>query len=315
MIDLQSATDRASQILRNAVAEFRPVEVLAGFSGGHDSLVTTHFTLDRLMNAHALHANTGIGIEKTRRFVRETSADRNWHLIERKTTESYEDLVLGKVFDDETETELVYPGGFPGSPLHYIMYQRLKERSIFKAASEARAAYPKQRRGKRWVMIVTGIRKDESKVRTGYNKAVNVDKQNAIVWVNPFYWATHDHFKAYRALHELPVNEVCLILGFSGECLCGAHADKGELLRVRMVEPETADYLEGLQKRAYEAGFPWDYEEGPPKWFMDRKRGQTFFDWHQASCGKAVGPDYRPMCHNCEKVKAVPLNLKAEPCS
>jgi 3'-phosphoadenosine 5'-phosphosulfate sulfotransferase (PAPS reductase)/FAD synthetase len=303
-MSLGDAVDRARSILRDAIAEYRPVEVLAGFSGGHDSLVSTHFTLDLLMNAHALHANTGIGIEKTRRFVRETSRDRAWSLIERKTTESYEDMVLGKVFDDETGTELVYPGGFPGSPLHYIMYQRLKERSIFKAASEARSAYPKRRRGKRWVLIVTGIRGDESRVRTGYKRAVSVDKVNAIVWVNPFYWASADHFRAYRSAHELPVNPVCLALGFSGECLCGAHADAGELLRIRMVEPETADYLEDLQRKAHAAGFPWGYEEGPPKWFMDHKRGQKFFDFHHDG-----GPDYRPLCHNCEKVKAVPCNL------
>jgi 3'-phosphoadenosine 5'-phosphosulfate sulfotransferase (PAPS reductase)/FAD synthetase len=297
MTSLEDAVDRARSILRDAISEYRPVEVLAGFSGGHDSLVTTHFTLGELEHASSLHINTGIGIDATRRFVRETAMLRGWDLIISKAEASYEDLVLGKV-----ET---YPGGFPGAPMHPVMYRRLKERPLHKTAMMLRSHYSRQTRGKRWVMVATGVRGDESAIRTGYKEAVRADAEHSILWVNPFYWATADHFKAYRSAHDLPVNPVCLTLGFSGECLCGAHADVGELLRIRMVEPETADRIEALQRRSAEAGFPWGYEDnGPPKWFRDQKRGQAFFDFHQAS--KA---DHRPMCHNCEKVKAVPCNL------
>jgi 3'-phosphoadenosine 5'-phosphosulfate sulfotransferase (PAPS reductase)/FAD synthetase len=285
--DLGAQVERATAIMAEAVAEYRPVEIFAGFSGGHDSLVSTHFTMGWSGEATALHLNTGIGIEATRRFVRSTAADRSWSFHEATTAESYDDMILGRVEG--------VPGGFPGPAMHATYYQRLKERPLRKVASEARSGHPRGER--RWVMIVTGIRGDESAVRTGYQRAVSVQATDSLVWVNPFYWATADHFRAYRERHDLPSNPVCTRLGFSGECLCGAFADTGELCRIRATCPATADRIEALQVEAANAGYPWGYEQGPPRWFAAAKRGQSFFPFHDG---------HRPMCHNCEKVKRVP---------
>src|SRR5690606_17671643 len=79
-------------ILAHAIAEHRPVAVFACFSGGHDSLVSTHWTMRHApamteAPVRVLHINTGIGIEETRRFVRETCAAYGWPLWERHAAE------------------------------------------------------------------------------------------------------------------------------------------------------------------------------------------------------------------------------------
>lgn len=309
--DLDEQIARARQILRDAIAEYRPVAVFAGFSGGGDSMVSTHFAMGEVGHCTALHLNTGIGIEKTRAFARATAKDRGWSFHEERTGESFEDLVLGKVRTKDG-TKQPYPGGFPGPPFHPTMYRRLKERPLNEVQRQAKGG---RRRG--CILVVTGIRGDESRVRSGYKRAVSKDPSYARIWVSPFYWATHDHFRAYRERFELPVNPVTTILGFSGECLCGSFADRGELLRIRMVEPETADHIEDLERRAEEAGFPWGYEDpGPPTWWKNQKKGQVvLFDHWLTKCGRAAGPDYRPMCHNCEKVKRVATPAEVAPCA
>lgn len=296
--------ERARRILDDAIAEFRPVAIFAGFSGGHDSLVSTHLTTEHLRDrvgdtVAALHINTGIGIEKTRQFVRNTSNAFNWPLLEQKSPVSYEDLVLGRVKG--------YPGGFPGPRMHGLMYQRLKERAI-REVVRAHKAF----RSREVVMFVTGIRADESRIRTGYNRATSrVGNQ---VWVNPLYYSSHATFERYMRFFGLPRNPVKDACGMSGECLCGAYAHPGEKLRIRAACPKTADYLDDLERKVIEAGFPWLWDqEGPPKWFTQRQKGQPLLgDWF----GPAPdGPVTGPMCHGCEKVRvaesAIPLSESA----
>jgi 3'-phosphoadenosine 5'-phosphosulfate sulfotransferase (PAPS reductase)/FAD synthetase len=280
MTDLKEEIDRAKKILDDAISEHRPVAIFAGFSGGYDSLVASHLAINHESSVRPLHINTGIGIERTREYVRRTCGEMGWKLREEKTSVSYEEMVLGRVKG--------YPGGFPGPGMHGLMYNRLKERPIRVVMREAKEGHPRSSR----VMFVTGIRHDESRVRSGYQRAVS--KVDAQVWVNPLYWATIDHFREYRRLHSLPANPVKDRLGMSGECLCGAFASRGDLVRIRASCPETADYILDLERRVRAAGFPWGYEdERPPWWFFEQRRCPGYlFD---------VGRKPGPLCHSCDK--------------
>ncbi len=269
---LENKISRAHQILDDADEKHSPVHVYACFSGGHDSLVSTHVCMQHFPNAQVLHVNTGIGVPRTRRFVRATCARYGWPLLEigpqDHTGQSYEEWVM--------------ENGFPGASAHRYMYINLKERAIEEALRRAKEGESRMSR----VLFVSGVRAAESDRRAGYDAVEK--KVKAQVWVSPLYeWNAWD-CRAYRERHDLPVNEVTHVLGMSGECLCGAYAKPGELARVRKVCPATADYIEKLQERVRKAGFPWKWEHpGPPRRWRLEREGQL--------------NAFRPLCHGCEK--------------
>ena len=62
------------------------------FSGGNDSTILAHMMRHRA--DYAVHANTTIGIEETRQFVRDTCQTWGLELLERTGPTSYRELVL-----------------------------------------------------------------------------------------------------------------------------------------------------------------------------------------------------------------------------
>ncbi|BCW47926.1 hypothetical protein [Arthrobacter sp. StoSoilB13] len=109
--------DQAHEIHSDATKLAEGKQITANvilFSGGNDSTVLGHLFKD--IATHAAHANTGIGIEATRQFVRDTCTSWGLPLIEKHPPTSYRDLVIER--------------GFPGPAMHFKMYQRLKERCL-----------------------------------------------------------------------------------------------------------------------------------------------------------------------------------------
>lgn len=114
-----------SETIATAVLEHKPVRIYAMFSGGNDSMVSTHFAMNN--GAHeVLHINTGIGIPQTREFVRETCKAFGWPLREEHPPDkTYRDMVLYR--------------GFPGPGAHAYAYSWLKERALRKVIRECKA--------------------------------------------------------------------------------------------------------------------------------------------------------------------------------
>lgn len=215
-------------MLDEAVREHQPSAVFAMFSGGHDSLVATHVASQHPRFTSAVHINTGIGIEETRDFVRETCKWMGWPLIELHPT--------GTTYD-----ELVVRYGFPGPRQHTIMYSYLKERAVRRLVREH-----KRRPGDR-VMLVTGVRRQESRRRMGYVEPVI--RRGAQVWVAPLAdWSRRD-VEDYIDAHGLERNPVAVNLHMSGECLCGAMAHRGEFHEIEFFYPQAAARIRALAER------------------------------------------------------------------
>src|SRR5690348_8010398 len=206
-----------------AIKLFNPIEVFGLYSGGHDSFSACFVASLHPRFSGAVHINTGIGVEATRDHVRETCAERRWRLMEYKATDNTKSdgTPDPKRFDD-----WVMKYGFPGPAQHKILYVNLKERCVHRLERDCGATA----RGKnpRRVMHVTGVRSDESERRMG---TVNADPEvrGRAIWVNPIHdWTKLDttelisHVKAKR-------NPVVDLIHKSGECLCGAFAEPGEL--------------------------------------------------------------------------------------
>ena len=199
------------RLLDIAIKRYEPVALFGLFSGGHDSVCATHMASQCAEFTAAVHINTGIGVERTRDYVRQTAASQGWPLIELSAKDD-----CGQDYD-----KLVRDQGFPGPFMHTKMYNRLKERALRKLVREH-----KVKRSDR-VMLVTGVRRLESTRRMGTVEPIN--HEGARLWVAPLTWFDTPHKAAYMERHGLPRNEVVDLLHMSGECLCGAFAKPGEL--------------------------------------------------------------------------------------
>lgn len=222
------------------------------FSGGNDSTTLAHLFKDRA--THAAHANTGIGIEQTRQFVRDTCAGWGLPLIEEYPLigATYRDLVLGRVRarTGPNKGKVVYAGGFPGPAMHYLMYQRLKERAL-ESVRRQLVEYPRQQR----VIFLAGRRASESDRRRRLALHDPIERRDNTVWVSPLLNWTKLDLNAYRRLHpDVPRNEVSDLLHMSGECLCGSFGHEGELDEIGMWFPEVAAEIRELEKEVTAAG-------------------------------------------------------------
>lgn len=211
-------------------------EVFALFSGGHDSLCSTHLAMETFPMRGVIHVNTGIGIEETRDFVRQTCAARDWELFELHSPHAYEDLVLER-------------GGFPSGPRsHNSMYWYLKEMPL--------RDFVQSRKSKRSdrIGLVTGIRQQESQRRMAAKMAQPVYRDGAYLWLNPILdWSQSDKNR-YMKKHDLPRNPVADLLHRSGECLCGALARREELVEIEHWYPEVGKRIRALEQTCRNAG-------------------------------------------------------------
>jgi len=204
------------------------------FSGGNDSTTLAHIFKERA--DYAVHVNTGIGIEKTREFVRDTCKTWGLPLIEESPPpgSTYEELVIDQ--------------GFPGPAQHWKMYQRLKERAL----RNVRRRFVKNPRKER-ILFIAGRRRQESKRRADIPVS---EREGSTVWVSPLVnWSNAD-LNAYRKQHDVPRNMVSDLIHMSGECLCGAFAKQQELEEVGYWFPEVREHIEGLEKKVRAAGHP-----------------------------------------------------------
>ncbi len=298
-VELMIAAGR--KIMDAAIAEFKPAAIVAAYSGGNDSVVSTHFAASQY-DAMAVHCATSIGLQACADYVAATAERLGWDLRVRTAQPEGKPkpldpatLPAGRWADGTTAyEEAVLNRGFPGPSQHGTMFRKLKQRSIEAFQRELKAGKPRSA----CILIVSGIRHDESTVRAGYKRDTQKEGSAARIWVNPFYWHTAADFEAYRQEFSLPCNPVKARIGISGECLCGCFASPGEREAIRAVEPEMGAYLDGLEDRARSLGFPWGWGGRAPSWWVDARRGQGFLFQIDDE------PGFRPMCVGCNRRSA-----------
>lgn len=197
------------------------------FSGGNDSTVLAHLFRD--VATHAAHANTGVGIEQTREYVRATCARWELPLIERKAPR-----------EQDSYREQVLEHGFPGPGRHARMFQRLKERALEQVRREL-VRYPRRER----IVFLAGRRRTESDRR---NSVPEMERQGSIVWVSPLINWTKPDMNTYRLIAgDVPTNTAADLIHMSGECLCGAFAHYQEREEISEWYPDAFDEIAELE--------------------------------------------------------------------
>lgn len=211
-------------------------KLFALFSGGHDSLCSTKIASTHPKFQAAVHINTGIGIQETRQFVRDTCKEQGWPLIE--------------LFPDgKTYRQLVLDKGFPRGPKsHNTMYYWLKQRQVRRLIREH-----KTHRFDR-IGLATGIRIQESQRRMAAALSVPVRREGAQVWLSPILDWSALQCSEFMAEQNLKRNQVVDLLHRSGECLCGALAHHTELKEIELWYPEAAGEIRKLQDECVERG-------------------------------------------------------------
>lgn len=267
------------EIVARAIEMYNPVAIYVGFSGGNDSRAVTHWMMNNIPGCEPFHANTGIGIERTREYVRNVCDVRGWPLHEIRAMED-----CGQDYD-----AIVEKNGFPGPDGHQYMYSLLKERCVRLLVKRAKQGHSRRAN----VLIASGARHDESVRRMGY-AGQEINKIGSQIWVNPLYWWNKQQRDEYNAANGLPENPVTKQLGMSGECGCGAFAHNGELEKWRAVDPSFGARIDELQQKCLASGYTWGWEGRPP-------RGG--FNKDQLSFAL-------PMCVGCEKSAIVREEMK-----
>lgn len=248
-----------SEIIINAIRKYNPKKILLLFSGGHDSLCSTHFSaafLDSLgLDFTVYHGNTGIGIRQTKEYVHKICSEQDWKLYIGDAGNAYEKQVAKY--------------GFPGPQSHKFMYIMLKERPLKKYVIHSCKSSPYSREK---ILLITGIRQSESRIRMGYKDFVK--KDGSSVWLAPIFYWTESDSENYMAKNELPRNPVKDLICISGECLCGAFAGNEEWTEIKSSFPEAAVEIERLHKIAIGNGKPWGWASSPTKYYKHNPRGQ-----------------------------------------
>lgn len=243
----------AGTILNCAIDQYAPTHIFALFSGGHDSLTATALACAELTDEidAVVHIDTGIGIPETQQFVIDVCAKNNWPLLIYRAAENTK---ADGSPDPQIYEDIVIEHGFPGPAAHRFMYSKLKQRQVRRLVRD----HKEERFDK--IMLISGVRKAESTRRMGTVKEVHVD--GAQVWVSPMLNFTDDDQRLLMREWNLPRNPVKDNLCMSGECLCGAFAQKGELAEIKIFYPEVAARIESIQEKVKAAGHKKDWETG-----------------------------------------------------
>lgn len=259
-------SQQSAERLDGYIARYDPRYVIALFSGGGDSTVSTHIAAQHPRFSFALKIDTGIGVPQTNDFVRETAAA--WG-IELREYRAVDYVRADGTPDPQIYRELVRRWGFPGPAGHGLMFQRLKERALRHALRDLEL-----KRGE-VVFLISGCRSDESARRMANTQEFQ-KWEGRKYFVAPIWdWTARDTREYIRAQGIRP-NPVAALIHKSGECLCGAFAKPGELDEIRTWFPEVAAEIDDIEQEARAAGFPWGWEDAPPKWFTRHSNGQGF---------------------------------------
>lgn len=217
------------------------------FSGGHDSLVCAHYLMENGYTDAVLHLDTNTGIPENEEFVIEVCEEYGWPLRIEQAPCTLREFALEMGDDDR-----LY--GLPVPSTHIIAYSVLKERSLESVAvqSDVKPVY--------W----TGVRRNESDRRM--NVIEEAEKEDSSwVWKAPIRNWTNDRMEEYLDEHEIPRNPVVQKIHRSGECFCGAFANRDE--DFIDLEAHYPDHYEWILEVEEEVRETIDQEDDPRAWW------------------------------------------------
>jgi len=217
-------------------------EHFALFSGGNDSVVSTHVAQKEYDIDWTVYLDTNTGLDENLEHVKQVCREYDWDLAVLSSPVTLKGFALG------TDTRDAI--GFPGPGVHSWAYQYFKERQLASIATHT----------DRTPKFYTGVRSHESQRRMKNVEGGRVEAERW-VWVSPVHDWRDSAMDKYREEHGLPSNPVAEKIGRSGDCYCGAYAHRdSELAELEAHYPDHAEWLKEVEQEVQdEMGTDEDY--------------------------------------------------------
>lgn len=212
------------------------------FSGGNDSIASTHYAHEQYDIDYTVYLDTNTGLDENIEYVKEVCQEYGWNLAVLSSPVTLKEFAVG--------TDSRQALGFPGPGVHSWAFQYLKERQLAAIATHTDNE----------PNYYTGVRSDESERRMN-NVEGETQEAARWTWISPIHDWTDEQTDAYREKHDLPRNPVNDKIGRSGDCYCGAFANREtELLELQAEYPDHYEWLMDLEQEVQdEIGTDKDY--------------------------------------------------------
>lgn len=195
------------------------------FSGGKDSLVAGHS--DKEVK-ESVYCKTGVGLNFD--YVLEQCNKLGWKL----------NVLFPK--DGEAFEDFVNKFGFPHVSMHNAVMGYLKWHPIRKWNGE-------QKELGRDILLVSGRRKKESKRRMRMKSNKQYSEMEGMKFYAPIYYWTTKEVWQYIKNNNLTVSPIYETMHMSGDCFCGAFAQKGESQLLYTFHKDLANRMKELEDR------------------------------------------------------------------
>ena len=227
MKNLPDYLSESQRIVSTAIEEWQPVALVSLFSGGYDSMITTHI-LHRL-DTHGLLVqvwaiDTNLAADGWHGYVKYVAASFGWNF---------------KIYDNEKGflqfVHLVREKGCPRTrKMHTFVFQKLKERGF-----DAILQLNKTKRSDK-VLFVSGMRRAESTSRKDADEVSRIGKSNKIFAAPIVHWS-NEECNWYRVEYNLPDNPFYNTVRGSGDCQC----NWGNFITMRTLQRYSPDLATG----------------------------------------------------------------------
>lgn len=250
----------ALDILERAYNHWKPDWTFFLYSGGYDSVCSTHLGWAWAKDKGIAHrskvvsADTGVAADGWREYVGNIARLEGWthEILDNPDPDFY--------FKNVRKFGMPYT-----KQMHWqIMYRNLKERTFDKL----RAAHKGVNRRSR-CMLVSGMRREESVQRKNTPEWI---KDGSALWVSPLVDWTTAHIREYRISHNFPINPYYEMGLGSGDCQC----NWGQFITIEELE-RYSPILAAKIRPAHEyclAQFGYGYGERPTDTLLAERAGQ-----------------------------------------
>jgi 3'-phosphoadenosine 5'-phosphosulfate sulfotransferase (PAPS reductase)/FAD synthetase len=263
----------SAQIVESAISEYHPYAIGIMLSGGDDSITALQVALMLGVRIDfIMHGVTGTGLKDCRKYVHEVADRTGIKLIEANAGNTFEDYVMRKGFFGK------------GVSAHQFSYHLLKF-NPFRAALSNHIVHKK--RGRK-VLLLNGVRVEESENRADNFGDNPIRITNNQVWVNIIHWWTRKQCLELLQAEGIERSPVAVALGRSGECNCGTVQNEANRIACSAYDPEWGDWMKRLRKAALQK-FGWDIGQNPSKKRLEEIKAAT-----------QKTSDFMPMCVGCK---------------